>query len=98
MQPRALHLSSRPAFPPIRSKTACRAEGGKEGTTHLLIQLTIEEKHGQRWCLWRPDHGGFNSRSIFSSWHSRADHRNDPNRITNWVQDVRYHLIEVLDR
>jgi len=70
----------------------------EEGTTHLLIQLTIEEKRGQRWCLWRPDHAGFNSRSIFSSWHSRADHRNHPDRITDWVQDVRYHLIEVLDR
>ena len=37
----------------------------EEGTTHLLIQLTIEEKDADRWCLWRPDHSGFDSRSIF---------------------------------
>jgi len=37
----------------------------EEGRTHLLIQLTIEEQNEQRWCLWRPDHAGFDSRSIF---------------------------------
>src|SRR6266481_2953483 len=36
----------------------------EEGRTHLLIHLPIEaEEH--RWCLWRPDHAGFDSRSIF---------------------------------
>ena len=36
----------------------------EEGRTHLLIHLPIEED-GDRWCLWRPDHAGFDSRSIF---------------------------------
>jgi hypothetical protein len=79
MQSRALHLSLRLAFPPITSKTACRAEGPspqglrrdklcrrrEEGRTHLLIHLPIEEKDADRWCLWRPDHAGFDSKSIF---------------------------------
>ena len=37
----------------------------EEGRTHLLIHLTIEEEDGDRWFLWRPDHAGFDSRSIF---------------------------------
>ena len=37
----------------------------EEGRTHLLIHLTIEEEDADRWCLWRPDHAGFDSRSIF---------------------------------
>jgi hypothetical protein len=37
----------------------------EEGRTHLLIHLPIEEEDGHRWCLWRPDHAGFDSRSIF---------------------------------
>jgi len=38
----------------------------EEGRTHLLIHLPIEEDgDNNRWCLWRPDHSGFNSRSIF---------------------------------
>ncbi len=36
-----------------------------EGRTHLLIHLPIEEEDENRWCLWRPDHAGFDSRSIF---------------------------------
>jgi hypothetical protein len=36
----------------------------EEGRMHLLIHLPIEED-GNRWCLWRPDHVGFDSRSIF---------------------------------
>ena len=36
----------------------------EEGRTHLLIRLPIDE-NGDRWCLWRPDHAGFDSRSIF---------------------------------
>jgi hypothetical protein len=39
----------------------------EEGRTHLLIHLPIEEEHEHRWCLWRPDHAGFDSRSIFES-------------------------------
>jgi hypothetical protein len=38
----------------------------EEGRIHLLIRLPIEED-GDRWCLWRPDHAGFDSRSIFES-------------------------------
>jgi hypothetical protein len=37
----------------------------EEGRTHLLIHLAIEEDDENRWCLWRPDHAGFDSRSIF---------------------------------
>jgi hypothetical protein len=37
----------------------------EEGITHLLIHLPIEEEDEDRWCLWRPDHAGFDSRSIF---------------------------------
>jgi hypothetical protein len=39
----------------------------EEGRTHLLIHLTIEEPNEHRWCLWRPDHTGFDSRSIFDA-------------------------------
>jgi hypothetical protein len=38
----------------------------EEGRTHLLIHLPIEEDE-DRWCLWRPDHPGFDSRSIFEA-------------------------------
>jgi hypothetical protein len=37
----------------------------EEGRMHLLIHLATEEEHEHRWCLWRPDHAGFDSRSIF---------------------------------
>ena len=38
----------------------------EESRIHLLIHLTIEEDgDNNRWCLWRPDHAGFDSRSIF---------------------------------
>ena len=39
----------------------------EEGRTHLLIHVPIEEEKEDRWCLWRPDHAGFDSRSIFES-------------------------------
>ena len=39
----------------------------EEGRTHLLIHLPIEEEHEHRWCLWRTDHAGFDSKSIFES-------------------------------
>jgi hypothetical protein len=32
-----------------------------------MIHLPIEEKDADRWCLWRPDHAGFDSRSIFNA-------------------------------
>ena len=37
----------------------------EEGRIHLLLHLPIEEENEDRWCLWRPDHTGFDSRSIF---------------------------------
>jgi hypothetical protein len=58
MQSLALHSSPRPAF------LLTQVED-QEGRTHLLIHLTIEEEDEDRWCLWRPDHAGFDSRSIF---------------------------------
>jgi hypothetical protein len=60
MQPQALHLSSKPAF------LLTQVED-EEGRTHLLIHLPIEEEDDDRWCLWRPDHAGFDSRSIFEA-------------------------------
>ena len=33
--------------------------------TPLRIHLPIEGNGDNRWCLWRPDHLGFDSRSIF---------------------------------
>jgi hypothetical protein len=38
----------------------------EEGRTHLLIHLPIG-KDQDPWCLWRPDHAGFDSRSIFEA-------------------------------
>jgi hypothetical protein len=31
----------------------------EDGRTHLLIHVPIEEEIENRWCLWRPDHAGF---------------------------------------
>jgi hypothetical protein len=49
----------------------------EEGRIHLLIHLPIEEENEDRWCLWRPDQAGFDSRSIFDralveekKWHT----------------------------
>jgi hypothetical protein len=36
----------------------------EEGRTHLLIHLPVKANE-HRWCLWRPDHAGFDSRPIF---------------------------------
>ena len=36
-----------------------------DSRVHLLINLPIDEEDEERWCLWRPDHAGFDSRSIF---------------------------------
>jgi hypothetical protein len=56
MQPRVLHLSSRPVFPLTQVKE-------EEGRIHLLIHLPSEEENEERRCLWRPDQAGFDSRS-----------------------------------
>jgi hypothetical protein len=55
------------------SGVALALEGGvpayrvedEEGRTHLLIHLPIEEEDDDRWCLWRPDLVGFDTRSVF---------------------------------
>ena len=40
----------------------------EEGRIHLLIHLPIEEnRNNNRWCLWRPNHARFDSRSVFES-------------------------------
>src|ERR1700752_3322758 len=38
----------------------------EEGRIHLLLHLPIEEENEDRWCLWRPDQGGFYSRCVFN--------------------------------
>jgi len=58
MKPRALRLHSEVGVPTYLIEDAA-------GSTHLLIHLPIEEEDEDRWCLWRPDHAGFDSRSIF---------------------------------
>jgi hypothetical protein len=50
---------------------AYQVEDG-EGRTHLLIHLPIEEKDADRWYLWRPDHAGFDSKSIFEGRQERT--------------------------
>jgi hypothetical protein len=37
----------------------------EEGRIHLLIHLPIEDDGKEQWCLWWPDHAGFDSMSIF---------------------------------
>jgi hypothetical protein len=37
----------------------------EEGRIHLLLHFPIEKENEDRWCLWRPDQAGFDSRSIF---------------------------------
>jgi hypothetical protein len=52
-----------------RSETACRAEGLPEagGRQSSFADSPANRGNGDnnRWCLWRPDHAGFDSRSIF---------------------------------
>jgi hypothetical protein len=43
----------------------CYQVEDEEGRIHLLLLLAIGEENENRWCLWRPDHTGFDSRSIF---------------------------------
>jgi hypothetical protein len=43
----------------------CYQVEDEEGRIHLLLHLPIEERDASRWCLWRPDQAGFDSRSIF---------------------------------
>ena len=43
----------------------CYQVEDEEGRIHLLLHLPMEEVNQVRWCLWRPDQAGFDSRSIF---------------------------------
>jgi hypothetical protein len=49
----------------LRTGVPCYQVEDEEGRIHLLLQLSIGEENENRWCLWRPDHAGFDSRSIF---------------------------------
>jgi hypothetical protein len=48
----------------LETGVPCYQVEDEEGRIHLLLQLPIEENE-HRWCLWRPDHAGFDFRSIF---------------------------------
>jgi hypothetical protein len=72
MKPRALPSRSRVAFPLTQVED-------EEGRIHLLIHLPIEE-YEDRWCLWRPDHAGFDSRSIFEGALDRGIDRQTASR------------------
>ena len=49
----------------LQSGVPCYQVEDEEGRMHLLLHLIIEEENEDRWCLWRPDLAGFDSRSIF---------------------------------
>ena len=49
----------------LKTGVPCYQVEDEEGRIHLLLHLPIEEKDEGRWCLWRPDQEGFDSRSIF---------------------------------
>ena len=49
----------------LKAGVPCYQVADQEGRIHLLLHLQIEEPNADRWCLWRPDQAGFNSRSIF---------------------------------
>jgi hypothetical protein len=44
----------------------------EEGRIHLLFHFPIEKENEDRWCLWRPDQAGFDSRAIFEGPNSFA--------------------------
>jgi hypothetical protein len=48
----------------LEAAVPCYEVEDEEGRIHLLIHLPIEDGE-HRWCLWRPDQAGFDSRSIF---------------------------------
>ena len=49
----------------LETGVPCYEVEDEEGRIHLLLQLPIGEANENRWCLWRPDHADFDSRSIF---------------------------------
>ena len=48
----------------LRTRVPSYQVEDEEGRIHILIHLPIET-YEHRWCLWRPDHVAFDSRSIF---------------------------------
>jgi hypothetical protein len=49
-------------------KRVKRIPTGKRGRQNAFTDsLPIKEEGADRWCLWRPDHADFDSRSIFES-------------------------------
>jgi hypothetical protein len=50
---------------PLKDRRPSYQVEDEEGRIHLPINLPIDEEDEDRWCLWRPDHAGFDSRSIF---------------------------------
>ena len=57
----------------LNTGVPCYQVEDEEGRIHLLLHLPIEEENQARWCLWRPDHAEFDSRSIFDGrwWRDR---------------------------
>ena len=49
----------------LNAGVPCYQVEDEEGRIHLLIYLPIGEENEGRWCLWRPDQVGLDSRSIF---------------------------------
>jgi hypothetical protein len=60
MKPPALPLALKGGVPSYQVED-------EEGRTHLRIYLPIGEQDEDRCCLWRSDHAGFASRSIFGT-------------------------------
>jgi hypothetical protein len=49
----------------LETGVPCYQVEDEEGRIHLLLHLPIGEENENRWCIWRPDQAGFDSRSIF---------------------------------
>ena len=43
----------------LETGVPCYQVEDEEGRIHLLLQLPIGDENENRWCLWRPDHAGF---------------------------------------
>src|ERR1700730_7760070 len=53
--------------PAIGNSLTCAASHpvlGRSTAIRKKCKGTIEEKDADRWCLWRPDHAGFDLKSI----------------------------------
>ena len=52
---------------PVKLRARYQAAGNAPLPRPAAIQLISLEEDADRWCLWSPDHAGFDSRSIFES-------------------------------